>query len=112
MNEQMVKRREQNRRAKRLSQSEVHLCPMSNTIGLPTTPSQKEPTWRIKKAESEWTSKGRCCELNFQGSVGRSSLQILIDKSPVVYEEFIAFGGRRIDLLHDFKKGRVEYSDS
>jgi hypothetical protein len=47
-----------------------------------------------------------------QGSVGRSSLQILIDKSPVVYEEFIAFGGRRIDLLHDFKKGRVEYSDS
>jgi hypothetical protein len=35
MNEQMVKRREQNRRAKRLSQSEVHLCPMSNTIGLP-----------------------------------------------------------------------------
>jgi hypothetical protein len=79
MNEQMVKRREQNRRAKRLSQSEVHLCPMSNTIGLPTTPS---------------------------------SLQILIDKSPVVCEEFIAFGGRRIDLLHDFKKGRVEYSDS
>jgi hypothetical protein len=44
--------------------------------------------------------------------VGRSSLQILIDKSPVVCEEFIAFGGRRIDLLHDFKKGRVEYSDS
>lgn len=47
-----------------------------------------------------------------EGSVGHSSLQILIDKSPVVYEEFIAFGGRRIDLLHDFKKGRVEYSDS
>ena len=47
-----------------------------------------------------------------QGSVGHSSFQILIDKSPIVYEEFIACGGRRIDLLHDFKKGRVEYSDS
>lgn len=47
-----------------------------------------------------------------QGSVGRGSLQILIDKSPIVYEEFIALGGRRIDLLHDFKKGRVEYSDN
>jgi hypothetical protein len=55
--------------------------------------------------------KGKMLQLNLQ-TMGRSSLQILIDKSPVVCEEFIAFGGRRIDLLHDFKKGRVEYSDS
>jgi hypothetical protein len=47
-----------------------------------------------------------------QGSLGHSSLQILIDKSPLVYEEFIACGGRRIDLLWDLKKGRAEYSDS
>jgi hypothetical protein len=55
----------------------------------------QQPQAKRSQENSEWTSKGR----QPQGSVGRSSLQILIDKSPA--EEFTC---RRIDLLHDFKK--------
>jgi hypothetical protein len=76
-------------------------------------PKPKGANVENKKSRVRVDFKGKMLRTQLEENLwGRSSLQILIDKSPVVYEEFIAFGGRRIDLLHDFKKGRVEYSDS
>ena len=47
-----------------------------------------------------------------KGSAGQISLQIIIDNSPIVYEAYIAAGGRRQDLAHDIKEDRVEIKES
>ena len=47
-----------------------------------------------------------------KGSAGQVSLQIIIDSSPIVYEAYIAAGGRRQDLAHDIKEDRVEVKES
>ena len=47
-----------------------------------------------------------------KGSAGQVSLQIIIDNSPIVYEAYIAAGGRRQDLAHDIKEDRVEVKES
>lgn len=46
-------------------------------------------------------------------SSGFRSLQILLDAGePILYEEYIARGGSRRDLVWDIKYGRVKIDDS
>lgn len=81
---------------------------------------------KVKKAEAAETSgkRGRVSEFagkklianvegnenpRREGSYGHTSMQIIIDagKKGIVYEDFLAAGGRRTDLAFDFNKGYV-----
>ena len=75
----------------------------------------KNPSAKKRKASRQFKGNmvSACCTENprREGTHGHTSMALLIERGPMLYDEFIKAGGRRVDLSYDVNHGWAEVQE-